>query len=212
MSRHFAVLGKGASADFPASHPGNLLSARSQVESASPSGEYLELIRHLFLGPTAVAVVGGNSGRSTEGVSAIVQSMAAELAAFGKRVVIVPVNQLLLMNSITAPDEQAFAPGDAQRIWFWPSSASQKIEFFKSRESDTPGNWLDVLRRNFDSVLLDCPHVEGAPGVSEVGAMADAAVLVVETGLTSKQQIRQDQRALQLRGARVAGSILIRRT
>jgi len=209
MSRHFAVLGKAASPELFESHSGSPSPLGVPVESALPSPEYRELIQHLFHGPTAVAIVGGNFGASTENVSAIVESLAAELGVFGKRVVIVPVNKLLRMNPITAPNETAFAPTHAPRVWLWPSPASQKIEFFKSRESDDRSNWLDSLRRNFDCVLLDCPHIDEAPGVTEVGAMADAAVLVVETGLTSKHQIQQDQRALQLRGARVAGSILI---
>jgi Mrp family chromosome partitioning ATPase len=126
--------------------------------------------------------------------------------------VIVPVHRLLRMNPITPPDETAFAPGNVPQVWLWPAPVGQKIEFFKPRESDDRGSWLDSLRRTFDSVLLDCPHVDGAPGVTEVGAMADAAVLAVEAGVTSKQQIQQNQRALQLRGAKVAGSILIQRS
>jgi hypothetical protein len=211
MSRHFIVLGKAASPISLDVHSGTPSPVSVPVESAVPSGEYFALIRRLFHGPAVVAVV-GNSGASTEGVSPIVESLAAELSVVGKRVVIVLVSRLLRMNPITAPDESAFAPGNAPRVWLWPAPTGQKMEFFKSRESDDLGNWLDALRGKFDSVLLDCPHVEGSPGVTELGAMADAAILVVEAGVTSKQQIQQDQWALQLRGAKVAGSILIERS
>jgi hypothetical protein len=51
--------------------------------------------------------------------------------------------------------------------------------------------------------------VEETPGITEVAVMADAAILIAEAGRTSKQQIQQDQRALQLRGAKVVGSILV---
>jgi Mrp family chromosome partitioning ATPase len=103
-------------------------------------------------------------------------------------------------------------------VWLWPpplrQKVSQKIEFFRPAESnrETGGveNWLDALRRDFDAVILDCPGVEGSPGVTEVAAMADAAVLAVEAGHTSAEQLRHCQQALQFRGTRVVGCILVR--
>jgi hypothetical protein len=212
MSRHFAVLGKAASPISVDSESGTLSQAAVPMESTVPSGEYFALIRHLFYGQAVVAVVGGDNISSREIASPIVEKLATELSILGKRVVIVLASKLLEMNPITTPDETAFAPSNSPHVWLWPAPCEQKIEFFKSRGSEDRGNWLDSLRRNFDSVLLDCPHVEGAPGVTELGAMADAAVLVVEAGLTSKRQIQQNQRALQFRGAKVAGCILIQRS
>ena len=71
--------------------------------------------------------------------------------------------------------------------------------------------WLDSLRLVFDSVLLDCPATETAPAAAQLAAMADAAMLVVEAGRTTRQQIQRDQRALQLRGVKLMGCILMRR-
>jgi hypothetical protein len=203
MSRSFVLLGTAAS------ELGNASPAPVPVDRPS-SGEYFELIRQLFHDRAAVAIVGSNNGGSAVSVSSIAEDLAAELGAFGKRVVVVSVNRLLRMNPVTIPDELAFMPGNSPQVWVWPAPAGQKIEFFKSRQ-DGRGNWLDSLRLNFDSVVLDCPDLEGSPGVTEVAAMADAAVLAVRAGLASKQQIHEDQRALQLRGARIAGCILIQR-
>ena len=96
-------------------------------------------------------------------------------------------------------------------VWLWPSESVQNIEPFKPREAVRSGNWLDDLRRTFDSVLLDCPPLAASTGAAEVAAMADATILAVEAGRTSKQQIQRDQRVLQLAGARLAGCILIQR-
>ena len=212
MSKNFAVLGKSAADNFSPSNPANPSPApAAPVEAPLPNGDYIDLIRQLFDEPGAVAIIGCNAGNPTHVVSEIAGNLAAELGASGRRVLVVLINNLLRMNPIKVPDETAFIPGSTPGVWLWAASASQKIEFFKSREPSAPGNWLDALRRSFDCVVLDCPSLQVVPGVTEVAAMADAAVLAVEAGRTSKQQILQDQQALQLRGARLAGCILIQR-
>lgn len=207
MSRNFTVLSKASPMPFP-SQPGDAAAtatAKASSEAAEGSAPYSALIRLLFHGPAAVAIVGG----SGQGASAIVESLAAELGASGKRVILVPVGKLLRMNPIRIPDEMEFVPGNAPRVWIWPVSAGPKVELFRSRDTSVSGNWLDALRRSFDAVLLDCPRVAGAPGITEVASMADATVLAVEAGHVSNEQIRQDQQALQFRGARVVGCILV---
>ena len=170
-------------------------------KSAPPPKEYGELIQRLFQGPSAVAIVGIGLEK---GVVGVCEGIAKELAAAGKRVVIVPVDSLLR-------SETSLISMLARNVWRWPSPLGRPLEFFNSSESKQPDaeNWLDVLRRNFDSVLLDCPAVDMMFGVTEVAAMADAAVLVVQSGQTSRNQVQDDQRALQLRGATLAGCILL---
>jgi hypothetical protein len=212
MSRHSIVLGKGSSPISLNPLLGKPSPVAAPVEAETIAGEYVELIRRLFHGPAAVAVIGGQTSVHAGRVSQIAQDLAERLSASGKRVVVVPIGGLLGTNLMSLPDEPACLPGSEPRVWVWPPPAGREIEFFKSRESGDRVNWLDSLRQKFDSVLLDCPNVEEAPGVSEVAAMADAAVLVAQAGATSKQQIQQDCRALQLRGARVVGCILIQRS
>ena len=177
------------------------------LESLPSSGEYLDLIRTLFQSRAVVAVVDSGSGaRAPEACRGI----AAELAASGNRVVIVQVASLLRMNQF--PDATACLPGRVPNVSLWPGTAGAPVEFFQSPAPEpSAGNWLGALRRNFDSVLLDCPPVETAPAGAAIAAMADAAVLVVEACRTTKQQIQRDQQALQLRGVKLAGCILMRR-
>ena len=177
------------------------------LESLPSSGEYLDLIRTLFQSRAVVAVVDSGSGaRAPEACRGI----AAELAASGNRVVIVQVASLLRMSQF--PDARACLPGRAPNVSLWPGTAGAPVEFFQSPASaPSDGNWLASLRRDFDAVLLDCPPVETAPAAAAIAAMADAAVLVIEACRTTKQQIQRDQQALQLRGVKLAGCILMRR-
>jgi len=173
------------------------------------SGEYLELIRRHFQGRSAVAIVPVGSG---QGAGDVCENIAAELARSGKRVVIVSVDALLRMDPAATPEKSGCAPGRTPNVWLWPSAGGEQLEFFKSRgPADPTGKWLDFLRLTFDSVLLDCPAAETSPAAAPLAAMADAAMLVVEAGRTTRQQIQRDQRALQLRGVKLAGCILMRR-
>jgi hypothetical protein len=178
-------------------------------EPAEEPGVYAELIRRLFDVPSAIAIVGAMSSGSFGGPG-ICESIATQVADSSKRVALVPVDRLLRMNAVPIPDDTSFMPGRAPGVWIWPSPVGQQIEFFKPRMRADPGDWLDCLRRNFDSVLLDCPAIDSVPEAVEVAAMADATVLAVEAGRTTKQQIMNTQNALRSRGARQAGCILIR--
>jgi Mrp family chromosome partitioning ATPase len=203
MSRNAIVLEKAASeASFP------LHTAQIPIEEPLPSGEYVDLIRRLFHSPSAVAVVRSGSRAAVAGVCA---GIAAELAAAGKRVVVVPVEKLLRMSAIAAPNKTSFMPGNTRNVWVWPSPLGQQIEFFKSSTAEQGDNWLDCLRRNFDAVLLDCTALDVTPSVAEFALMAEAAVLVAEAGRSTRQQVQRDQRALEIRGVRLAGCVLLRR-
>ena len=198
MSRNFAVLGKP-----PVASSGDPLAAQLPPYP----GEYTQLIQRLFQGPSVVAIIGAGSGG---GVTGICEAVATELSRQGRRVVLVSVQRLLPMNPITLPDETAFVAGPARNVWIWPSSAGEQIEFFKPPLPVGAENWLDALRRKFDSVLLDCPAVETAPLGVAIAARADAAVLAVEAARTPKNHILRDQRSLELSGVKVAGCILIK--
>jgi hypothetical protein len=195
MSRNSLILERAASQN----------AAPAPMETAPRSGEYLDLIRRLFPSHSVVAIV--DSGSGSRGPEAC-RGIAAELAAPGNRVVIVNVASLLRANQL--PDATACQPGRVPNVFLWPSTIGAAVEFFQFPAPST-GDWLGTLRRAFDSVLLECPPVETAPAAAAIAAMAESAVLVVEAGRTTRQQIQRDQQALQLRGVALAGCILMRR-
>jgi Mrp family chromosome partitioning ATPase len=193
----------------------SLILEREAAEHSSPAlleavprpGEYLDLVRRLFQSQSVLAIVDSGTGsRAPEASKAI----AAELAASGKRVVIVQVDALLRTSQF--PDATGWRPGLVPNVSLWPPAPDAAVEFFQSPGPiPVTGNWLVSLRREFDSVLLDCPSVETAPAAATIAALADGAVLVVEAGRTARKQIQRDQQALQLRGVKLAGCILMRR-
>ena len=197
MSRNSLVLDK---AEFQPS-PSVIL------ETVPRAMEYADLVRQLLQGRSVVAVIG--SGVESRGPEAC-RGIATEAAASGKHVVIVDVGALLRSRQV--PDVTGCLPGRAPNVFLWPSGVSSGVDFFQSSAPErSGGNWLGLLRRNFDSVVLDCPPVETAPATAEIAALADAAVLVVEACRATKQKIERDQAALQLRGVKLAGCVLMQR-
>jgi hypothetical protein len=212
MSRNYAILQK-AGLQIPLS----LVAPRIEAvgprlvphpATAAPPGTYSMLIHRLFRNPAAIAIV---SSGSASGASDICEEIAVELAAAGKLVVIVPVAPFLSMNPPPAPSATAFAPGRVPNVWLWPAPPGAPTEFPKYRAPETSTRWLDGLRANFDSVLLDCPAPAESPTSAEVAALADSAVLAAESGVTTKQQVRRDRQALESHGAKLSAAILIKR-
>jgi hypothetical protein len=190
MSRNALVLEKSVSRPHPA----------PQLQPVPHSGEFLDLVRRLFHTRMVLSVIGAGSGsRSDEACRGI----AAELAAGGHRVVIVQVDAVL--NAAPLPPFPGAIPGRVPNVWLWPSAAEPS-------PVQPPGSdWLTHLRREYDAVILDCPPLDSAPSVPEIAALGDAAVLVIESGRTTREQIRRDQRMLQLRAVKLAGCIMMQK-
>jgi hypothetical protein len=203
MSRNSVLLGRAGVNTLPPR-----TEEQPSIEDSLQSGEYPHLIRRLFAIPSVVAIGGSVSA---DAVRQVCDGIAAELAACGKRVVVVPAATALGAKPMEIPDETAFVPGSAPNTWVWPSSTDNQIEFFKYRQPVDQESWVSALRRDFDAVLFVCPALGTTPGVGDVMALADAAILVAEDGRTSKRQLQQDKRALELRGAKLTGCILIKR-
>ena len=201
MNRDYTVLGNGRV--DPAVHQQELQAAPSAL--ARP-GKYSELLTTLFQHPSAVAVTACGADIDQSGIC---EGIASELAASGKKVVVVPVDRLLLANPIRVIDDISLLPGATPNVWVWPSIA-QQLEVFSPRALVEGENWLIRLRRGFHTVILDCPPLESAPEVCEFSAIVDSTLLVIEAERTTKQQIQKDQHVLRTRGINLAGCILVR--
>ncbi|HKD05117.1 MAG TPA: hypothetical protein VKB79_04365 [Bryobacteraceae bacterium] len=178
--------------------------APSQPWTATPTGDYAELIHLAFRDRSALAVInigpGPRAGTACAGI-------ARELAASGRRTVIVQVKRLAKADRM--PAVANCVPGEYPNVWLWPATPDGSVEFFhRPIAPATESEWLGELRRKFDAVLLDCSGTEGA-GAAEFAVKADAAVLVVEAGRTTKQQIQREQRGLNVAGVNLVGCVLI---
>ncbi|HEX3744320.1 MAG TPA: hypothetical protein VHW09_10335 [Bryobacteraceae bacterium] len=181
----------------------------SHPPAASPaiprSTEYGDLVRRICRTRSVLAVVGAGAGSRSKDA---VRGIAGALAGAGHRVVIVDVNALLENGPLAARD---FAAGPFPNIKLWPPSDPGENLFQPVRLPGAHSEWLPSLRREFDVVILDCPPLQSDPAAVDIAAMADAAVLVVESGVTSKRQIKLDQRHMELQGVKLAGCILMDR-
>ena len=190
----------------------NALILEKETPDKSPQvkwrrAEFRGLIHRLFHDNAAAALIGPDADSRT---SEVCWGLAKELAADGHRVVIVDVERTLRADAL--PPVTACSPGGAANISFWPAIAEDALEpshFDSSSLADS--DWISSLRHAFDAVLLNCPSLETEPEAAEIAARADAAVLVVQAGQTKKKQILQEERALERRGAKLAGCILMRR-
>ncbi len=71
---------------------------------------------------------------------------------------------------------------------------------------------IDVLRRRFDYVIIDCPAVGKSSDVAAVASLVDAVLLVVAAGCSSKHHINFAQKVIAECGGMLRGCILNRRT
>lgn len=167
--------------------------------------EFRGLIPRLFRGNSTAALVAAGSD---SGASEACWGLARELSVEGNRVVIVDVDRMLHANPL--PAAAAGPSGRGPNIWVWPPVGDVPVEPPPSAPT-AESDWFGTLRHAFGAVLLNCPPLESEPAAAEIAARADAAVLVVEAGQTKKKQIRQDERALERRGVKLVGCILMRR-
>jgi len=118
-----------------------------------------------------------------------------------------------LLRSDSLPGATGWLPGSVPNVWVWPpaSASDGAVEFYPGPAKPAgEADWLGALGRVFDAVLLNCPAPR-ALGASEIAALAEAAVLVVEAGQTPRQQVQRDRRLLEMAGIKLSGCILMQR-
>ena len=69
---------------------------------------------------------------------------------------------------------------------------------------------VEMLRRNYDYILLDAPPVAVVTDASIVGRLCDGALLVVRSKFASAYTIRQAKAKLENLGIRILGGVLTR--
>jgi hypothetical protein len=71
---------------------------------------------------------------------------------------------------------------------------------------------LQLLRKRFDYVLVDCPALRESAAAFSVAAIAEGIVLVVAAGEANRDQIEQAQSALKSSSCNLLGLVLNKRT
>lgn len=196
MSKNALILEKSGSSTYVPKH----------LRVAARAGEYAGVAGCLLRAGSVIAVIGADS---TVRTTAAEHGIAAELGAGGKRVVLVPTEGC--SRAEVLPPAAACVPAAEPNVWVWPHTSGDAVDFFppSAKPSAGPDRLLE-FRRAFDVVLLDCAPVD-APGGLDWAAKADAAILVVEAGRTTKQQVQHSRRVMDLAGVKLAGCVLMQR-
>lgn len=160
-----------------------------------------ELKQRLFYGGSVTAVVGSGSP-----VRRVCDALASELSTLGKSVVIISLDEFVRAPEPPDPRYAGFVSTFMPNVWLWPPEASQKTTSLGLVTPVTKASWFSCLKPTFDSVLLDARELESSLATA---AIADCAVLAVESRKTLKRQIVQDQRVLQSMGIKLAGCVLV---
>jgi len=127
-------------------------------------------------------------------------------------------------------DRQAQAIGHLASIWYtaWVDAGRPAIprrdfdelptaSIFSGVEIPTDGEEAakqtrkkprDPSAEKYDLVFLDAPPVLAVSESTVIGSIADAAILVVHGGRTSRKLVRMSVRQLETRGTRIAGLVI----
>lgn len=193
----------------------------------SKAGFYLELIRAVFQavdeqGKLRHRTVAFTSATPGEGVSHIVNVLAAELAAQTQnRVLLVDatalqslqmldpsqvwmhceeteIDNLLTLSAAKSPSRLA-AVGAARPASDWESAPEYRAECLKA------------LRWNFDYVLIDCPSPAVSSDATTLASLVDGFSVVVKAGQTRRGQIQRCQQMIENAGGNFLGFVLNQR-
>jgi hypothetical protein len=190
-------------------------------------GFYLELIRNVFQaidagGKLRHRVVAFTSATDQEGVSEVVDLIAAELAAQTQKRVL-RVEAAALQNLFLADPKHIARHCEETEIenLLTLSTAAAPMTFAGARGEIRVGDWesnpgyrtacLDALRWNFDYVLIDCAPPALSSDAVTLAPLVDGVSIVVKAGQTRRGQIQRCQQTIEGAGGKFLGFILNQR-
>lgn len=191
--------------------------------NASEAYKYLRTNLMFSLPSGKCAVVGVTSSVRGEGKSTTTMNLGYALAESGKKVLLMELdlrlptvakrisvagtpglsNFLVGMNSVSEvlqpsglhPNLTVITSGDI------PPNPSELLD---SKELSVT---LEVMRRNFDFILLDLPPVNAVSDALIVSKLTDGIVMVVRQNYTSQRELKEAMRQLKIIDAKVLGFV-----
>jgi len=184
---------------------------------SAPTSAFSEAIRSLrsalFIArsgrPPQVILV--TSGSPSEGKSTISLNLAAALAQFGKRVLLVeadlrrPVLRQRLkvgatsgLSSLLADREVEFSPAQIDGIPMLDFLPAGAVPPYPSEllGSHRMHELMEEWRSEYDFIVVDCPPVLPVTDVQLIVGLADATVLVVRAGVTTRVALQRAYKLL----------------
>jgi Mrp family chromosome partitioning ATPase len=71
---------------------------------------------------------------------------------------------------------------------------------------------IDLLRREFDYTIVDCPSLKESGDVLSIAPFVDGVVLVVEANYTRRDQLQHAEHTIEAAQGNILGHILNKRT
>lgn len=171
----------------------------------------------------AHSVVVLTSSRANEGKSTTALTLGSNLAASGKRVLLVDgdmrrgslhrmiglSNEVGLSNLLGGelPALQAVQYSHGARLPFI-SRGTSRASPAELLAGEAMGDFLEEVRANFDMVIIDGPPVLGLADAPRLAAAADGTLFVMEAHCESKETGKIALRRLVTSGAKVIGVVL----
>ena len=188
-------------------------------------GYYDQLIHSVFkstnLPTDKASVIAFASASKGAGVSFITQEVGHELARYGKeRTAIIDARKL---QSISKPDLEKWAKlcATAEMGISWLTSEADGLGNDKPRSRKKATLWqsdpmfrqscLQLLRRYFKYVLIDCHSVNITTSLTLMAELVDGVVIIAAAGQTRRDEIQRMERVVEMAQGKMLGFILNKR-
>jgi hypothetical protein len=159
-----------------------------------------------------LALTSVNSG---EGVSFIASGLVNELAASEVNSV-ARINGFALRNIgvLTTETIQRSLPRSRRNVCDLGRETSLLMSDGARRWD---GSWqhrqdcIDLLRKEFDYTIIDCPSLKESGNVLSIAPFADGIILVIEANRTRHEQIKHAERTIEAAQGKLLGHVLNKR-
>ena len=194
-------------------------SSETDPRDDANNSPYLGLIYNVFQlgrdaqGGIAIAVTAANRGAGT---TYIVSSLAAELGGYpSNRIVQIDLAALASIPH-SAEDVLQMAlptshPGIFQIRSRVDAVGADTSSAYWHASAEHRKDCIDRLRERFHYVVFDCPPVVVTSDALGIASLVDGVLLVIEANRTTRKEIRQAERQIEVAGGRICGSILNKR-
>ncbi|MFN7919149.1 MAG: hypothetical protein U0Q16_03580 [Bryobacteraceae bacterium] len=155
------------------------------------------------------AVVAFTSAMPKDGVSYVVESLGRELGAAGMQPVLVASSTGVarLSPAKLRANDGVFEAVEPNIV----TLRGEELLPFEAAGHRTEDS-LEMLRKWFRFILIDCPSLEESSQALGVAPLADGMVLVVSAGRTPRRKIERARKLLLSSPAPLLGCVLNRRT
>ena len=171
-----------------------------------------------------VAISSVNPG---EGVTHVTKELVHELAKFDCNSVAGINTQFL--RSLREPSVETFRESSSgtatlprnriagNQVWEDAESSNDSSMKVTGRRGQWEGSWqyrrdcIDVLRREFDQTVIDCPSLKESGDVLSIAPFVDGVILVIEANRTRGEQIRNAEQSIAAAEGTLLGYVLNKR-